>query len=76
MRPATATRRRGTSFLRAFNEWAHPRGGIPLLNQSPFITKQHVVAAYGDRWKKLCDWVRTADPDGRMVSPFFAELLA
>jgi FAD/FMN-containing dehydrogenase len=64
------------SFLREFNEWAHARGGIPLLNQSPFITKQHVVAAYGDRWKKLCDWVRTADPEGRMVSPFFAELMA
>ena len=75
-RPATATRRRGTTFLREFNEWAHPRGGIPLLNQSPFITKQHVVDAYGDRWKKLSDWVRTVDPDGRMVSPFFAALLA
>ena len=32
--------------------------------------------AYGDRWKKLCDWVRTVDPEGRMVSPFFAELMA
>jgi FAD/FMN-containing dehydrogenase len=63
-------------FLRAFNEWASARGGIPLLNQSPFVTKQQVVAAYGDRWKKLSDWVRTADPDGRMVSPFFADLLA
>jgi FAD/FMN-containing dehydrogenase len=63
-------------FLHAFNEWSSPRGGIPLLNQSPFITRQHVVAAYGDRWKKLSDWVRTADPDRRMVSPFFAELLA
>jgi hypothetical protein len=63
-------------FLRAFNEWASPRGGIPLLNQSPFVTKQQVVAAYGDRWKKLSDWVRTVDPDGRMVSPFFADLLA
>jgi hypothetical protein len=31
---------------------------------------------YADRWKQLSDWVRTADPDGRMVSPFFAELLA
>ena len=30
-------------FLREFNEWAHERGGRPLLNQSPFVTKQHVV---------------------------------
>jgi FAD/FMN-containing dehydrogenase len=62
-------------FLRAFNEWSSPRGGIPLLNQSPFITKPQVVAAYGDRWTQLCDWVRTVDPDRRMVNPFFADLL-
>jgi FAD/FMN-containing dehydrogenase len=63
------------NFLKAFNEWAHQRGGIPLLNQSPFVKKVHVVSAYGDRWKKLGDWLRTVDPDGRMVNEFFAELL-
>jgi hypothetical protein len=63
------------TFLRAFNDWAHQRGGIPLLNQSPFVKKEHVVAAYGDRWKKLGDWLRTIDPDRRMVNEFFAELL-
>jgi len=63
------------AFLKAFNDWAHRRGGIPLLNQSPFVTKAHVVAAYGDRWKKLGEWLRTIDPDRRMVNEFFAELL-
>ena len=63
------------TFLRAFNEWAHQRGGIPLLNQSPFVKKEHVVAAYGDRWKKLGDWLRTVDPDRRMVNEFFSGLL-
>ena len=63
------------AFLKAFNDWAHQRGGIPLLNQSPFVTKEHVVAAYGDRWKKLGEWLRTIDPDRRMVNEFFAELL-
>jgi FAD/FMN-containing dehydrogenase len=63
-------------FLREFNEWAHQRGGRPLLNQSPFVTKQHVVDAYGDRWKKLSDWLREVDPDRRMVNQFFSELLA
>ena len=62
-------------FLKAFNEWAHQRGGIPLLNQSPFVKKAHVVAAYGDRWTKLADWLRTVDPNRRMVNEFFAELL-
>jgi FAD/FMN-containing dehydrogenase len=63
------------SFLKAFNEWAHQRGGIPLLNQSPFVKKEHVVKAYGDRWTKLSDWLKVVDPDRRMVNEFFAELL-
>lgn len=63
------------TFLKAFNEWAHQRGGLPLLNQSPFVTKQHVVDAYGDRWKKLGDWLRVIDPERRMVNDFFAGLL-
>jgi hypothetical protein len=63
-------------FLREFNEWAHERHGRPLLNQSPFVTKQHVIDAYGDRWKTVSDWVKTIDPDRRMVNEFFAELLA
>ena len=63
------------TFLKAFNEWAHQRGGVPLLNQSPFVKKAHVVAAYGDRWKKLGDWLKAVDPNRRMVNEFFAELL-
>ena len=63
------------TFLKAFNEWAHQRGGIPLLNQSPFVKKQHVVSAYGERWTKLADWLKTIDPNRRMVNEFFKELL-
>ena len=43
------------------------------------ITCQLIDAAAalrnGDRWKKLVDWLRTVDPDRRMVNEFFAELL-
>ena len=63
------------TFLQAFNDWAHARGGIPLLNQSPFVKREHVVAAYGDRWATLCNWLRTVDPDRRMVNEFFSGLL-
>jgi FAD/FMN-containing dehydrogenase len=63
------------TFLKAFNAWAYQRGGIPLLNQSPFVQREHVVAAYGERWKKLADWLQTVDPGRRMVNEFFAELL-
>jgi FAD/FMN-containing dehydrogenase len=63
------------TFLKAFNVWASERGGIPLLNQSPFVQREHVVAAYGDRWKKLADWLHEVDPNRRMVNEFFDGLL-
>jgi FAD/FMN-containing dehydrogenase len=62
-------------FLREFNEFAAKRNGIPLLNQSPFITREQCEQAYGERWAQFRDWVRSVDPDGRMLNPFFAELL-
>jgi FAD/FMN-containing dehydrogenase len=62
-------------FLEAFNEWSFERGGIPLLNQSPFVTREHVQAAYGERWTRLCEWLKSVDPDRRMVNEFFAALM-
>ena len=37
-------------FLQEFNDFAFERNGIPLLNQSPFVERKHVEAAYGQRW--------------------------
>jgi hypothetical protein len=62
-------------FLRQFNDFAFQRNGIPLLNQSPFVERKHVEAAYGQRWFDFAKWVHTMDPNGRMVNPFFADLL-
>ena len=62
-------------FLRKFNDFAFERNGIPLLNQSPFVERKHVEAAYGQRWIDFSQWVRTKDPQGRMLNPFFADLL-
>lgn len=64
------------NFLKAFNDFAAQRGGIPLLNQSPFVTRQHCEAAFGDRWKQFSAAVHQADPDGRLLNPFFADLLS
>ena len=64
------------AFLQEFNAWAYERGGVPLLNQSPFVERRHCVAAYGDRWQEFSDWVRTVDPEARMLNQFFVDLLA
>jgi FAD/FMN-containing dehydrogenase len=63
-------------FLQEFNEFAYKRKGIPLLNQSPFVDRRHVEAAYGERWKEFSARVKDADPQGRMLNPFFAALLS
>jgi FAD/FMN-containing dehydrogenase len=65
-----------SNFLQAFNDFAYRNHGIPLLNQSPFVLRQHVEAAYGQRWVQFSAAVRAADPTGRMLNPFFANLLS
>jgi hypothetical protein len=64
------------NFLKAFNEFAYKRNGIPLFNQSPFVERRHVEAAYGTRWKEFSAHVRQADPQRRMLNPFFEGLLS
>jgi FAD/FMN-containing dehydrogenase len=63
-------------FLREFNEFATKRNGIPLLNQSPFVTREQCEHAYGPRWTEFSAWVRSVDPDGRMLNVFFRDLLS
>jgi hypothetical protein len=63
------------NFLREFNDFAFQRGGIPLLNQSPFVERQQVAGAYGSRWTEFSEWVGSMDPEGRMLNPYFQGLL-
>ncbi|MGH6834436.1 MAG: FAD-binding protein [Methylocella sp.] len=63
-------------FLKEFNEFAYQRNGVPLLNQSPFVERRYVTAAYGTRWEDFSARMKAMDPDGRMVNPFFAALLS
>ena len=64
-----------SNFLKGFNDFASQRGGIPLLNQSPFVTQAQVQKAFGDRWQQFSDAVHSADPTGRLLNPFFSALL-
>jgi hypothetical protein len=63
------------TFLQEFNEFASKRHGIPLLNQTPFVTRRHVQDGYGQRWQEFSDWVKQEDPSGRMLNFFFKALL-
>ena len=58
-------------FLKEFNEFAYKRNGIPLLNQSPFVERRHVEAAYGARWQEFSSVGQAARPGRSHAEPFF-----
>lgn len=64
------------NFLVAFNDFASRRNGLPLLNQSPFVTRAQAQAAYGQRWEDFSQWVASTDPAARMQNAYFAALLS
>src|SRR5262245_12159491 len=63
-------------YIDAYNEFCDARGGAPLFNQSPRITKAQVQHAYGQRLKTFADARRTFDPDERLLNSYFREMLS
>ncbi|HXA51976.1 MAG TPA: FAD-binding oxidoreductase [Candidatus Acidoferrum sp.] len=64
-----------TQFLTAYNEFCSDHGGVPLLNQTPGLTRGHVVKALGDRWQAFATARREYDPGNRLLSAYFRDLL-
>jgi FAD/FMN-containing dehydrogenase len=62
-------------FLSAYNEFCSDHGGVPLLNQTPGLTRAQVVNALGDRWQTFAALRRTYDPGNRLLNEYFRDLL-
>lgn len=63
-------------FLVAYHAFADGLGGIPLFNQTPWVTAASARRAFGVRLQELA-WTRAQqDPSGRFLSPFFHNLLS
>lgn len=62
-------------FLRAYNDFASARGGVPLLNQTPLLTPAQAARAFGARLETLRRERRRLDPEDRFLSPYFRNLL-
>jgi hypothetical protein len=62
-------------FLRAYNELSSGLGGTPLFNQTNLLTREQVNKAFGDRVAKFESYRKQYDPTGRLVNPYFRELL-
>ena len=63
-------------FLRAYNEFCSDHGGVPLFNQTKWITPAQATRAFGDRIEKFRGYVEKHDPDGRLLNMYFRELIA
>jgi FAD/FMN-containing dehydrogenase len=63
-------------FLGAYNQFCSDRGGTPLFNQTPQLTRPIVVKAFGDRLQVLENTRRQYDPTGRLLNAYFRDLLA
>jgi choline dehydrogenase len=62
-------------FLEEFNEFCSRKGGVPLLNQTPYLTREQVRRAFGEQLEKFEAARRRFDPGDRMLNAYFANLL-
>ena len=63
-------------FLRHYNEFCSDRRGVPLFNQTPFLTRDQVRRAFGTRLQQFAVYRKTIDPKDRLLDSYFRELLS
>ncbi|HWB83952.1 MAG TPA: FAD-dependent oxidoreductase [Bryobacteraceae bacterium] len=63
------------TFLDDYNQYCSDRGGIPLMNQTPRLTRAQAQKALGDRLKKFAAARKTYDPNDRLLNSYFRDLL-
>jgi L-gulonolactone oxidase len=64
------------AFLKDYNEFCSERGGEPLFNQTPFLTREQARKAFGDRLETFAEYRKKADPRDRLLDSYFRELLS
>ncbi|MDH3693045.1 MAG: FAD-binding protein [Gammaproteobacteria bacterium] len=62
-------------FLRAYNEFCSQHDGIPLFNQSKWLTRSQVQKAFGGRISKFWRYKQRFDPNNRLMNDYFNNLL-
>lgn len=73
--PASTGGKEWEEFLKVYNNFCSERDGLPLFNQTPFLTRAEVEKAFGPRLKLFAEYRRQADPDNRLLDSHFRELL-
>jgi hypothetical protein len=63
-------------FLLAYNDFCSERRGVPLFNQTPFLTRDQVRRAFGTRLQQFAARRKEIDPQDRLLDSYFRELLS
>lgn len=63
-------------FLHAYNDFCSERGGTPLFNQTPFLTREMVRRAFGARLQKFAAARAERDPKERFLDQHFRDFLS
>ena len=62
-------------FLRDYNKFCSEKGGVPLFNQTKWITARQVRKAFGGHIEQFRAAMEKYDPEKRMVNAYFRERL-
>jgi hypothetical protein len=62
-------------FIVAYNQFCSDRKGMPLLNQTPSLSREIVQRAYGDKLAKFSSVRKQYDAKDRMLNSYFRALL-
>lgn len=60
-------------FLVAYNIFCSNNGGIPLFNQTRFLTREQTVKAFSDRLDKFQVYRKLYDPEDRLLNSYFKQ---
>jgi L-gulonolactone oxidase len=63
-------------FLHAYNDFCSDRRGVPLFNQTPFLTRDQVRRAFGTRLQQFAARRKEVDPKDRLLDSYFREFLS
>lgn len=73
--PVSTGDRGWDDFLKAYNEFCSRNGGVPLFNQTKWITPEQARRAFGTRLETFEEYRRHFDPDNRLLNQYFAQML-
>lgn len=70
----TASESGWDDFLLAYNEFCHEHNGVPLFNQSKWLSRDNVSKAFGSRIAAFTRLRKKLDPDNRFLNQYFRDL--